>query len=143
MGWLTGLLGRVAAKLVGPRVLLGLLIAAAAGLAFVTWRWVDAVDEAAVAEGVAQQYRDAHRTTVKALTETREEMKRRERIAAETRARARERAAEVASLRDALDQARRGGSDAYRECLDVRLPGALRERLRDYGSDPDTDGDAD
>jgi len=136
-------IGNLLARIAGPKVMVGAMAVMLASLAVVTWRWLDAVDEAAQAEGVAEQYRAAHRTTVDALAQTREEMHRRERIASEARARARERAAEIDGLRDALDQARREGSDAYRECLDVRLPGALRERLHDYGSDPDTDGDAD
>lgn len=135
MAWLTGLFGRLASKLIGPRVLLGLLIAAVAALAFVTWRWVDAAADVAEAEGAAAQYRAAHRSAVEALEAERQEAALREQLLAEQQQQANERAVKIRGLRDALDQAREQGSEAYRECLDVQLPRALRERLRDYRSD--------
>ncbi|WP_435102381.1 hypothetical protein [Arhodomonas sp. AD133] len=135
MSWLTGMLGRLASKLIGSRVLLGLLIAAMAAVGFLYWRMSAAQAEIEAASMRASQYRAAHRSAVEALEAERQEAALREQLLAEQRQKADARDAQIGELRDALDQAREQGSTAYRDCLDVHLPRALRERLRDYRSD--------
>lgn len=136
------MIGRALARIAGPKVLIGVVAAAALALGLLMWRLDSARDDASAATQRANQYKAAHESTVQALVAEREEAQRRARLLAQTRDRADARADRIGGLQDALDDARAHGSQAYRDCLDVRLPGAIRERLRQYRSDPSA-GDSD
>ncbi|PWG61753.1 hypothetical protein [Sediminicurvatus halobius] len=139
------MIGRILTKAAGPKVLLGVLVAAAVALALLLWRLDGAREDAEAARSRAEQYRQAHESATAAVNRLRTELDRREALLAAERERAAERAATRQSLEDALAEARRNADEAYRQCLDVRLPESVARSLRGHGGDPraaDGDGGA-
>jgi len=135
------MIGRLASKIIGPKVMIGALIAAALALLWLWWMYSSAAADAAQSEANADRALQAAAANAEAARAARRNA---EVIAATLEARQqREQAlrARLSRTHDQLKKARADASEEVRRCLDLPLPGSYLSELRAAGGG-DQDGDS-
>jgi len=134
------MIGGVLAKFAGPKILLGVLIAAALALGFMWWMYSSAADDAAQASANADQAIQAAKQNREAAAQWRHNARTIARTLGERQKREKKLRAELAQTHDQLQEARANASQEVRDCLALRLPSAYLDGLRAAGGG-DEDGD--
>jgi len=121
-----GALSRIA----GPKVLLGVLIAAALALAWMWWMYASAASDAAQASANADKALAAAASNAKSARAARRNAE----VIAQTLGRRQQREqqlrAELTQTHDQLKEARHAASQEVRDCLSLRLPADYLDGLR-------------
>ena len=138
------MIGRLASKIIGPKVMIGALIAAALALLWLWWMYSSAAADAAQSEANADRALQAAAANAEAARAARRNAE----VIAETlrKRQQREQAlrARLSRTHDQLKEARDAASQEVRDCLAVRLPGNYLDGLRAArGGDPDRNADPD
>lgn len=102
---------------------------------YMLWRISSLSADLERAQDRADQYQDAHESALEALEVQRAEAALRERLYVDLEKEARARRARERTLTEALTTAREEADEAYRGCLDVELPAAVRDGLRNQDRD--------
>jgi hypothetical protein len=125
-----GFLGRIA----GPKVLLGVLIAAGLAIAFLLWRWDSAAAEAQAAHARAEQAHAAAEANAEAARAAELERELLDEVLTDRAKRERRLERQLADTHDRLQEAREAAPERVRECMTVRLPEAMLSELRGTAS---------
>jgi predicted negative regulator of RcsB-dependent stress response len=131
-----GLLARIA----GPKVLLGVLIAAGLALGWMWWMYSSAAADAAAAHSRAEQASAAAEANAEAARAAELERELLDEVLTNRADRERRLERRLADTHDQLQEARANASQEVRDCLRLRLPGDYLDGLR--APDGDAGGDA-
>lgn len=130
-----GLLARIA----GPRVLLGVLVAAALALGLLWWQWQTAEAEATAAHARAEQAHAAATANAEAARAAAMERQLLDDVLTDRAERERRLERRLADTHDRLQEARNAASQEVRDCLRLRLPRSILDQLRAQNRDADRD----
>jgi cytoskeletal protein RodZ len=130
----------ILARIAGPRVLLGVLIAAALALGLLWWQWQTAEAEATAAHARAEQASAAAEANAEAARAAAMERQLLDDVLTDRAERERRLERELATTHDQLQEARDAASPELRRCLRRRLPSDYLDGLR--APDRDAGGDA-
>jgi len=123
---LIGLLGRIA----GPKVLLGVLVAAGLAIGWLWFSYSNAAANAAQSEANADNALEAAANNAKAAREARHQAEKLASTLQDRQQREKDLRAELSQTHNQLEEARSNASEKVRDCLSVRLGSSFIDGLR-------------
>lgn len=122
---------QLAAKIAGPRVLIGVIVAALVAVGTLLWLYAAAREHAGALDAQLDRVSDIAEQNAAEAERLRQDIAKRERLAEKHREQLHEIQERYSDIRTRLQQAGAAADGPYRDCRDARLPTGVIDGLQD------------